>query len=95
MKQTKNTYYLKPKFDTAKSFYNKAVVIENENTKTLKSYNTNILQLDQTTNTITFLTKNINHFTMTTNRHINEFLQQYTNHTKKTKSELLKLANII
>lgn len=94
MKTTK-TYYLKTIYDNAKSFYNKAVIIENENTKTLKSYNTNILKLDQTTNTLTFLTKNKNHFTMTTNRHINEFLQQFTNHTKKTKSELLKLANII
>ena len=94
MKQTKQ-FFLTTFYDNAKSFYNKAVVIENGNTKTLKSYNTNILQLDTTTNTITFLTKNINHFTMTTNRHINEFLQQFTNHTKKTKSELLKLANII
>ena len=94
MKKT-NQYYLKTIYDNAQSFYNKAVIIENENTKTLKSYNTNILTLDTNTNTLTFLTKNKDHFTMTTNRHINEFLQQYTNHTKKTKSELLKLANII
>ena len=94
MKQTKQ-FYLTTIYDNAKSFYNKAVVIENENTKTLKSYNTNILQLDTNTNALKFLTKNKEHFTMTTNRHINEFLQQFTNHTKKTKNELLKLANII
>jgi hypothetical protein len=88
-------YELKPQFDTRKSFYNKAVVIAEGDTLTLKSYNTNILQLDTNTNTLTFLTKNIKHFTMTTNRHINEFLLQFTTHTKKTKSELLKLANII
>lgn len=93
--EQKKQFYLTTIYDHAKSFYNKAVVIENKNTKTLKSYNTNILQLDTKTNTLTFLTKNKEHFTMTTNRHINEFLQQFTNHTKKTKGELLKLANII
>ena len=93
---TKNTYYLKPEFDTAKSFYGKAVVIAEGDTLTLKSYNTNILKLDRTTNTITFLTKNKEHFTLTTNRHINEFLKQtHGNYESLTKKQILKSANII
>lgn len=89
-------YELKPQFDTRKSFYNKAVVIAEGDTLTLKSYNTNILQLDKTTNKITFLTKNKEHFTNTTNRHINEFLKQaHGNFETLTKKQILKSANII
>lgn len=92
MKQTKQ-FYLNAIYDSAKSFYNKAVVVENGNTKTLKSYNTNILTLDTTTNEIVWMTKNINHFTMTTNRHINEFLKQFCGLNESlTKKEIIKIA---
>lgn len=87
-----NKMELKAIYDIRQSFYKKAHILQNNNTIILKSYNTNILQLDTKTKKIEFLTHNKDHFTQTTNRHINEFLKQYTNETPKTKSELIKLA---
>lgn len=86
-------YELKAIYDSRAGFYGKAQVIEQGDTLTLKSYDTKILQFDKKTKAIKFLTHNSNHFTLTTNRHINEFLQQFTNILPMTKSELLKLAN--
>ena len=77
------------------SFYGKASIITSKNKIILKSYNTNILEYNTTTKKIKFLTNNKDHFTQTTNKHINEFLKQYTNETTKTKKELLKMANAI
>ena len=88
-----NKTELTPIFDRCQSFYGKAEIIKEDNKIILKSYNTNILEYDIKTKKLKFLTNNKNHFTQTTNRHINEFLKQYTNETTKTKSELIKLAN--
>ena len=79
-------------YDSRKSFYKKANIIKDKNIITLKSYDTNILEYNTTTNELKFLTTNKNHFTQTTNRHINEFLKQFTNEQAKSKSELIKLA---
>ena len=88
-----NKTELTPIFDRRQSFYGKAETIKENNKIILKSYNTNILEYDIKTKKLTFLTNNKNHFTQTTNRHINEFLKQFTNETPKSKSELIKLAN--
>lgn len=86
------TSELKAIYTTQKNFYGKATTTTNKNKIILKSYNTNILEYNTTTKKIKFLTNNKNHFTQTTNKHINEFLKQYTNETPKSKSELIKLA---
>lgn len=89
------TSELKAIYTNQNSFYGKATTTTNKNTIILKSYNTNILEYNTTTKKITFLTHNKDHFTQTTNKHINEFLKQYTNETTKTKKELLKMAQAI
>lgn len=88
-------FELKAIYDNRKQFYGKANVLKDKDIMILKSYNTNILEYNTKTKELKFLTNNKNHFTMTTNRHINEFLQQFTNENAKSKQELLKLANII
>ena len=85
---------LKARYDARMSFYGKATIKENKSTIILLSYNTPILKYDKNTNTIKFLTKDVDHFTSTTNRHINEFLKQFTNEGAKTKKELLKMAGV-
>ena len=82
-------------YTTQKSYYGKATTTTNKNTIILKSYNTNILEYNTKTKKLKFLTNNKEHFTQTTNKHINEFLKQYTNETPKTKKELLKLSKAI
>lgn len=89
------TSELKAIYTNQNSFYGKATTTTNKNTIILKSYNTNILEYNTTTKKIKFLTNNKDHFTQTTNKHINEFLKQYTNETTKTKKELLKMAKAI
>lgn len=85
---------LQPKFDFAKSFYNKAFLVELENNKhhkTLQSYNTKILTVD-TKNKIIYIYAKEKHFTLTTNRHINEFLKQFALVEESlTKKQLLKI----
>ena len=88
-------FELKAIYDNRKQFYGKANILKDNNKIILKSYNTNILEYNTKTKNLTFLTNNKNHFTQTTNRHINEFLKQFTNETPKSKQELLKMANII
>lgn len=88
-------FELKAIYDSRKEFYGKANILKNNNILILKSYETNILEYNTTTKELKFLTNKKHHFTMTTNRHINEFLQQYTSETTKSKQELLKMANII
>lgn len=86
---------LKTIYDSAISFYNKAKILINKNTIILKSYNTLILSYNVKNKKVEFLTNNKNHFTQTTNRHINEFLKQFTNENAKSKKELLQLAKAI
>lgn len=85
-----NIYYLKPRFDRCKSFYNKAQIIETSKTIKLKSYNTIILQYNKQTKTIKFLCRELWAFSQTTNRHINEFLKQFTNEKTLSKKEILQ-----
>ena len=87
-------YELTARFDSMASFYGKATIKEHGDNITLLSYNTEILRYNQKTHKIKWLTKYAEHFTQTTNRHINEFLRQFTNEHAKSKSELLKMAGI-
>ena len=82
-------FELDARYDKRQSFYGKARVIENGHIITLQSYNTKILRYNQKTNKITWLTHYKDHFTQTTNRHINKFFKQYTQEEPKTKQELL------
>ena len=85
-----NIYELFPRYDARKSFYGKAHIIETSKTIKLKSYNTIILQYSKQTKTIKFLCRDPWAFSQTTNRHINEFLKQFTNVNPLTKKEILK-----
>ena len=85
---------LKARFDARASFYGKATIKKNSSNIILLSYNTEILKYNKTTKKLKFLTKEQEHFTTTTNRHINEFLKQFTTEGAKTKKQLLKMANI-
>jgi hypothetical protein len=66
-------YYLKPKYDTRKSFYDKALVTESKETIDLYSYNTLVARIHKTV---------LERFEIystqspTTVRHIKEFLKQ-------------------
>ena len=86
----KNIYYLDARFDNRKSFYNKALIIETSKTIKLKSYDTIILQYNKQTKTIKFLCRDPWAFSQTTNRHINEFLKQFTTETALSKREILQ-----
>lgn len=71
--------YLKPVFDTRKSFYNKAYIIRNYGRIELYSYNTLVLSINTLDSTYT-LNYNINTsllFSNTTLRHIKECLHQF------------------
>lgn len=85
-------YELSARYDSRKSFYGKAHIKETEKYYTLISYDTEILKLNKATGKITFLCRAEWAFTQTTNRHINEFLKQYTNERAKSKRELLTMA---
>lgn len=74
----------------ANLFYGKAHIIETSKTIKLKSYDTIILQYNKQTKTIKFLCRDPWAFSQTTNRHINEFLKQFTNVSPLTKKEILK-----
>lgn len=63
--------YLKPEFDSRKSFYNKAVVKIENNKKTLYSYNTKICSIVDNV-----FHKYWNGYSATTMRHISEFRLQ-------------------
>ena len=66
-------YNLETIYSTQKSFYGKAIVTELENGyKILTSYNTNVCELDQNNNIV-----EIGYYSMTTTKHINEFLMQH------------------
>ena len=63
-------YELKPMYDRQKSFYSKAIVIEENDTKTLLSYTTKVAEI-QGEKAYVFDT-----YSKTTLRHIKEFLLQ-------------------
>ena len=85
-----NIYELTARYDARKSFYGKAQIIETSKTIKLKSYDTIILQYSKQTKTIKFLCHDPWAFSQTTNRHINEFIKQFTNEKTLSKAEILK-----
>ena len=85
-------YELFPRYDSRASFYGKAHIKETAKSYILISYDTEILKLDKSTGKIKFICSDEWAFSQTTNRHINEFLKQYTNETPKSKKELLQMA---
>lgn len=84
-----NIYELTARFDKRASFYGKARIKETANFLTLISYDTEILRQNKITGKIEWICKDKDCYTLTTNRHINEFLRQFTNEKTKTKSEIL------
>ena len=83
------TYELMARFDRCKSFYGKAYVTETAESYILISYSTEILKVNKADGKITFLCHSDWAYSQTTNRHINEFLQQFTNVGKLSKREIL------
>jgi hypothetical protein len=78
-----NTTYLQPTFDRAVSFYKKAEVILQNGELILKSYNTEVAKIKNKK----FVIKD--YYSVTTARHINEFLQQ-NGFDQLSKSEMIK-----
>ena len=72
------TTYLEAIYDSRKSFYNKAVVIENEKGKSLMSYNTVVARIIDKNNgyIIPAYAEVYGIYSQTTLRHIKEFLKQ-------------------
>lgn len=71
----KNFFELSARYDARASFYGKAhVIINDDNSLTLRSYETDILTIDESKRTFTKLYGEYSH---TTNRHIQEFAKQY------------------
>jgi hypothetical protein len=64
------TYNLEPRFDSRKSFYGKAVVIEESGIKQLRSYNTIVAEIREGEAEI------FGTYSPTTLRHIKDFLYQ-------------------
>lgn len=72
------TEYLEARFDSRKSFYNKATVTEDKNGKYLTSYNTVVARITDKYNgyAITPYAEVYGTYSQTTLRHIKEFLKQ-------------------
>lgn len=78
-----NHYNLEPMYSTQKSFYGKAIVTEFSNGgKDLTSYNTRVCSLDENNNIV-----EIGYYSQTTQKHINEFLQQ-NGHNRMMKKDI-------
>lgn len=76
-------YELKPKFDSRKSFYGKAHVVYENGEKNLYSYNTKVATIKNGK------AKVIDTYSMTTTRHIKDFLKQ-NNFNVNTKKDIEK-----
>lgn len=90
MKQLEYLYELKPQYDNAKSFYGKANVYRNDKGSIfLMSYETIVAEIKDAAITDTGEKQVIIHgwYSMTTARHINEFLQQ-NGFNKMSKKEM-------
>ena len=90
MKQLEYLYKLQPQYDNAKSFYGKANVYRNDKGSIfLMSYETIVAEIKDATVTDTGEKQAIVHgwYSMTTSRHINEFLQQ-NGFNKMSKKEM-------
>lgn len=88
------TYELTPRYERCASYYGKARIEETPTHITLISYKTPMLKLNKETAELTFLCSSEWAYSQTTNRHINEFLRQFTNEKAKSKGEILKMAGI-
>lgn len=71
-------YELKPKYDTAKSFYKKAWVEEHHEIKSVSliSYETYMVNIQLDKKTIAF-NNDYDNYSVTTLRHVKEFLKQF------------------
>lgn len=87
-----NYYELTPRYDSRASFYGKAHIKETPDAVVLISYDTEILKLNKKTSALVFLCSSPDAYSQTTNRHINEFIKQFTNESPKSKREILTLA---
>lgn len=79
MGQFEYLYELKPQFDSAKSFYHKANIYRNDKGSIfLMSYETIVAEIQDATITDMGKSKAIVYdwYSMTTSRHVNEFLRQ-------------------
>lgn len=84
---TKN-YFLKPVYDSAQSFYNKAEIIEEGDTKTLKSYKTVVACIVGDRVEI-YPDAHKKALGVTTLRHIKEFLKQ-NGYKAESKTQIIK-----
>ena len=90
MKQLEYLYELKPHFDSAKSFYHKANIYRNDKGSIfLMSYETIVAEIQDAIITDTGEKQAIVYgwYSVTTARHINEFLQQ-NGFNKMSKKEM-------
>lgn len=88
------SYELVPKFDSAKSFYGKAIV-ENQTdgyAYVLISYGVKVAAIEYGTGTAVLFPDWC--YSATTLRHVKEFLQQH-GHAKMTKQQIIKRGNIV
>ena len=84
-------YYLKAKYDSRASFYNKAVVKEEDNgAKALYSYNTFVCRIEGKKYRLNGAIDRELLFSNTTLRHIKEFLRQELGIENLTKKDLQK-----
>lgn len=84
MKRTYETYEL-PCYDDRKSFYRKAIVIEEDNTTYLKSYDTIVAKIKNGV-----FSRLWDDYSLTTMRHINSFRYHF-NMKKISKKEWMEL----
>lgn len=68
-----NLFELSARYDSRKSFYGKAQVLENGNHLTLFSYGTKVAEMDNGK----YISLGYEGYSQTTNRHIREFRKQF------------------
>lgn len=76
-------YFLSPKYDYAKSFYNKAYVVEDDYSKRLYSYKTLVCEINEDVAYV------YGTYSNTTLRHIKEFLKQ-NDFKAESKEQIIK-----
>lgn len=92
-----NIFILYPRYDARKSFYNKALVIESEKNYILLSYDSVVCRISKNTKKIT-LNKSIDDellYSLTTCRHIKEFIKQFSDAEYNTLKELKTIKRAI
>lgn len=86
---------LEPKFCNQKSFSGKALVIYADDSIVLTSYGVSIVEFNDRTDTFTFNKLNADYISMTTCKHLKEFLRQLEDEQKipHLVEKLIKCAN--